>query len=45
MAGVPNVELIALTSAAKHNVVDELIRQGKFADLLQRLLAGENAGP
>ena len=42
MAGVPNVELIGI-DAAKHNVVDSLIRQGKFLALLQRLLAREDA--
>jgi hypothetical protein len=45
MAGLLNVELIAVDGAAKHNVVDSLIRQGKFLDLLHRLLAAGRTEP
>jgi len=43
MAGLPNVELIAVDGAPQHNVVDPLIRAGQFLDLLHRLLAANPA--
>ena len=41
MAGVPDVELIAVDGKAQHNVIDLLIRQGRLLDLLNCLLASE----
>jgi hypothetical protein len=41
MAGVPDVELIAVEGKAQHNVIELLIRQGRLLDLLNRLLASE----
>jgi hypothetical protein len=38
IAGLPNVELIAL-DYAQHNVIEPLIRQGKFLPLLNRFLS------
>ena|SRR6266545_1813670 len=45
MSGLPNVELVEIDGPAKHNVVDSLIRQGKFLDLLHRLLAAGRTEP
>lgn len=40
MAGSPHVELVAV-EYAQHNVLDPLIREGKFLPLLHRLLSSE----
>jgi hypothetical protein len=40
MVGLPNVELMALDYGG-HNVIDRLIRRGKFMPLLHRLLSTE----
>jgi hypothetical protein len=41
MAGVLDVELIAVDGKAQHNVIDLLIRQGTLWGLLNRLLASD----
>ena len=37
MAGVPNVELVAV-DFAQHNVIEPLIRQQRFMPLLKKLV-------
>src|SRR5262249_23175317 len=41
MCGVRNLELVPVENHSYHNVIDALIRRGRFFDLLHRLLSLE----